>query len=113
MPLPAPTPLLGLFGTAEIEQAAAVLVRACAHHGDTWQPITMQQVKNLLEHDVEHGVEPLASLINNPFFCPDFSALVWEGWARRSADQSAMELTHPALQKLRRLAEAAARRARR
>lgn len=75
-------PLIATFGKAEIEYAAAILVRACHALGDEWRAVTWSEIEAVLKSDRTEGREPFASLILNPFFRPDVRALVDKGFAR-------------------------------
>lgn len=91
-------PLVGTLGRTEREVAAAMLVRACAFHGDRWQPITPTQMGEWLRHDLDNKVEPFASLDRNPFIRPDFHELVRTGFAEGALEaDSPLALTEKGL----------------
>lgn len=92
-------PFTGTFGRVEREIAAAMLVRACAMTGDTWQPIAPRRVEEVLRDDLDSGVEPWTSANSNPFWRPDFLDLVNSGFATMS-DNLAIELTTDSIEKL-------------
>jgi hypothetical protein len=73
----APVPLVGTMRRAEVEFAAALLVRACQVLGDRWQPLSWQQVAKVLRADRTSVAKWLA----NPFFRPDVHDLVARGYA--------------------------------
>jgi len=69
------------FGRAELEFAAAILVRACALNGNTWEPRTGQEITDAWEQEsLDGGI--FAHLRHNPFRPkPDFSGLADSGFA--------------------------------
>jgi len=99
-------PLVGTLGRSESEAAAALLVRACQVRGDKWAPVAAEDLGETLSADLDARVEPWASLDRNPFFRPDFWALVEEGNARFTgeAGKSPIEFTEQGIEKLRRWA---------
>lgn len=100
VPLAIP-PLVGTLGSAEVEHAAALLVRACQYFDDRFQPIGPKQIGIVLDDDLKNGREPLTSLSKNPFFRPDFHQLVANGFAKGDiANHGALELTDEALERL-------------
>jgi hypothetical protein len=74
-------PLVGTLGRTEREAAASLLILACQHHGDVWQPITVKQIGEALRAAVEAGRQPFTALNSNPFWRPDFHDLVAQGFA--------------------------------
>lgn len=91
-------PLCGTMGRAELEHAAALIVRTCAVLGDAWRPVAPKDVGIVLNTDVLGHVEPFAKLIENPFFKPDFFALAESEFARWTAEpKGPMELTEAGL----------------
>lgn len=88
-------PLCGTMKHAEREFAAALIVRACQVLGDTWQPITIEQLSEVLKADKAASVEPVTSLFRNPFFRPNFWELADGAFGRwlGEAGASAIELT--------------------
>lgn len=89
----APVPLVGTMGRAEVECAAAILVRVCQVRG-TWGPVGFEEVGPVLKDDVESG-HALRSTWLNPFLRPDFGDLVKRGFATWAGEpfKSALELT--------------------
>ena len=92
-------PLVGTLGHAELEYAAALIVRTCQVHGDVWAAHPWTTIGPTLKADRDAGTEPMASLLRNPFFCPDVHLLVEEGFARWTAEPGSgpVELTPLAL----------------
>ena len=89
-------PLVGTMKKAEVESAAAVIVRACQVRGDTWQRIEFDDLVAVVKDDVENKREPLSSLMHNPFFRPSFAALSdgsYGRWVDTGKDKHALELT--------------------
>jgi len=84
-------PLCGTMRKAEIEAAAAIIVRACQVKEDRWQALTLQQILDVSRKDFVAKREPFCSWLINPFLRPDFSGLVDGGWARFVGQ--ALELT--------------------
>ena len=83
-------PLIATFGHAETEFAAALLVQACAHFGDSWNPQTPQQLGVALKVQLEDPKSGWAQLDGNPFVPrPDFRKLAEEGFARFLGDPDA------------------------
>lgn len=74
--------LYGAFGKAEAEWAAGLIVRACQLQGDEWKPVTAADIGDAMQADIDEKVEPLASLVRNPFFRPDIWQLIERGFAR-------------------------------
>jgi hypothetical protein len=76
-------PLIDTFGRAEMEFAAALMVRACIFHGDEWQPVTPRQINLAMKKDLLPG-GIWASLRGSPkdtWPSPDLRALAKEGYA--------------------------------
>lgn len=90
-----PIPLVGTLGRCEREIAAALLVLACVHHGDVWQPIMPRMIGLALEAAIKEGRQPWKSLETNPFARPDFHDLIAAGYATGdlSVGGSAITLT--------------------
>lgn len=80
--------LVNTLGRAEVEQAAALLVRACAVLEDRWQPLRLKQVLEVFRADARNGVVPWCRIPGNPTFRPDFGELVRRGFARQLAPES-------------------------
>lgn len=84
-------PLVGTMGRAELEHAAALFVRTLAYHGDEWGSLSPDQMAEMIEADIEENRDPFFSLNTNPFFKPNFRALVasefaeWEDQEARLA----------------------------
>lgn len=94
-------PLVATLGKAEIEHAAAVIVRACHANGDRWQPVTWEQVAAALRSDGAANTQPFAALIRNPFFRPDVHALIRAGFARVTVEEPmTVELTEEAISRI-------------
>lgn len=96
-------PLVGTMGKAELEAAAAMLVRACQVNGNEWSPRSPMDVGLALKADIDAGVEPWTSLNRNPFFRPDFRTLIDSGFARYTDEslEAPIEFTPMGLQALR------------
>lgn len=88
-----PLPLVGTLGRTERECAAAIIVRTCVVHGDTWQPVTPSMLGPVMRADLDAGIEPLASMNRNPFARPDFRDLVKAGYATGDLDMRDAPLT--------------------
>lgn len=74
-------PLVGTLGSAEIEHAVALLVRACHVRGDRWAPMLWEELQDVLRADMDAKTNPVYSLLRNPFFSPQFDRTVEKGWA--------------------------------
>jgi hypothetical protein len=98
-----PIPLVDTFGKAEVEIAAAMLVRACHDHGDAWQKLTWAQVQATLRRDIEAKRPPFVHLVGNPFMRPDFHELARLGLtvAEGEGDAKTFEFTPEALARIR------------
>lgn len=70
-------PLSGVFGKAEGECAAAMLVWYMKIHGDEWQPVTPSALGYALRVAVG---EPVISWATNPFFRPNIVYLSSKGF---------------------------------
>lgn len=69
----ATNPLLNTLGKAEWEWAAVFLILACVDNGDTWSPVSWEQVRAAV---LKREKEPFwASILGNPFIRPDFMGL--------------------------------------
>ncbi len=88
-------PLCATFGRTEREAAAALIVGALAAAGDTWRPITLDEIK---EHG---GVLSALPWMQNPFVRPDIEDLVRRGFASLSDDRTTVELLPNAIEVLR------------
>lgn len=84
---------------AEVEFAAACLVRACQVHGDVWQPISQEQCEAVLKADYDAKRQPAYSWTTNPFFRPSMQMLVDEKYADFDGD-GRIELTEKAFEAL-------------
>lgn len=74
-------PLIGTFGRAELEFAAALMVLACRDNGDTWQAVKPREVGNAMQLAGEKGKE-MHHLKGNPFLPrPDIHGLIEKGFA--------------------------------
>ena len=70
------------FGRAELEFAAALVLRACFYEGDAWAPVRQEQIGAAMSKDAESG-GLFHHLQRNPFVPrPDFHGLVVRGFAR-------------------------------
>lgn len=100
-------PLVATMGRAEIEHAAACLVRACQAFGDSWRALPGTAVADVIEEDARKGRPPFGGrggFASNPYFDPDVPGLVGAGYARRIDDVEplAYEFTPKGLEALRR-----------
>lgn len=88
-------PLVGTMGHAEVEYAAALVVRTCQQNSDRWQPVSLQALVAVIKADVEEKREPNFSFSTNPFFRPNFRALAKSKFGRWTgkAGESSLELT--------------------
>jgi hypothetical protein len=94
-------PLVGALGKAEIEHAAALIIRVCQVRGDKWQPVDAEAIGDVLRAEVDAKNEPFCSLVRNPFFRPDVWALIEKGFGRWTAEPGgAVELTQQAFDAL-------------
>lgn len=69
-------PLRGLFGAAGTELAAALLVIACKHHGDRWQPIGWDQFEEAMQSVVDSRRQPEYAILRGRLPNPEFDRLV-------------------------------------
>lgn len=76
---PSPMGFVDMFGRAEAEQYAWLMVHALAQTGDRWRPITPAEVVDLFQETVEEHGAP--SWLGNPFFKPDARVLIESGLA--------------------------------
>ncbi len=79
-----PCPLTGCFGKTEREQAAFMIVRALAVHGNEWRTISNQEVFDTFKKDVVDNVSPAVDVCRNPFFRPDAPGLEEHGFILRT-----------------------------
>lgn len=98
-------PLAGTMGRSEREHAAAIIVRVCQVKGDVWRAVTWAEAKEVLKSDLDAGIEPMASLLENPFFKPDVGGLTAAGLASRDGDTT--ELTEAGIAALARWVKSA------
>lgn len=100
----AAVPLVGTLDHAEAEFAASLIVRVCQVDGDAFAPVISKRVGEVLKADSEAKTEPMASLLLNPFFRPDFYDLVERGFARWLGEpgKSPLELTEGCVARLER-----------
>ncbi len=68
-------PLVGTMGSPEIEQAAAMIVRACQVREDEWKSVPLDKLLEVIEEDAKKGQRPFAKLMKSRFFRP----APWEG----------------------------------
>lgn len=102
------TPLVGCCGRAEVEQAVALIVRACQVMGNRWQPVAWPDIQKVLRADIEAKTPPFAWLVRNPFFNPDVHDAIRGGFARwTTADEGGgpVELTPACLAAIERWAK--------
>ena len=71
--------LHGTLGRAEVEQMAALIIRALAVNGDTWRPIGLEEVIAVIEADIAANRGPWARLKTNPFYVPSLTELLRAG----------------------------------
>lgn len=76
----AKVPLVGATGRAELELAAAALVRVCQVRGN-WDPVALDDVGPVLIADVKAN-NAHAATWRQPIVRPDFVGLVTRGFAR-------------------------------
>lgn len=74
-------PFVGTLGSAELEHAAALLVRACQVRGDRWQAMTYEEMEEVLKVDITEQRGPICRFLRSPFLSPDFARLVEGQWA--------------------------------
>jgi hypothetical protein len=75
-------PLLDTMGRSQREFSAALYVRACQFHGDSWQPMEPRRIGEMLKADLAAEREPVRTWNGNPFLRTDFLDLVEKGFAR-------------------------------
>jgi hypothetical protein len=97
-------PLCATMGRTEREMAAAALVWASVFAGDVWQPIKERTFAEAINKAIAEGVEPLASMMCNPFCRPDYPDLIAKGYAIWSDTdgQAGLGFTAKGLEALRR-----------
>src|SRR5574341_1966777 len=96
-------PLVGTMKHSECEHAAALIVRVCQVRGDKWAPVSPRELGETITADLDAKVEPWVSLDKNPFFRPNFHALIEEGFARWSeAEGGPLEFTDKGIEARRR-----------
>jgi DNA-binding PadR family transcriptional regulator len=76
-------PLIGTFGHAEAEAAAALIVLACVDAGDEWKPLTLAELQATFER--HYNERPWMRV---PFLRPDLNALAREGYALMSTNDA-------------------------
>lgn len=80
-------PLVGTFGRAELEFAAALLVRTCVRNGDEFGAHPPRSIGVTMKADVDEALEPWVSFARNPFVPrPDFRGLAEAGFAEFLGD---------------------------
>lgn len=79
-------PLCGTMKKAEVEFAASIVVAACHHFGDKWQPLALKELGVAIRELLEAKAEPWNSLNTNPFFRPDIGALIESPFAEKGDD---------------------------
>lgn len=78
-----PSPIgfgLGLFGKAEAEHWAWLMIFALARTGDRWRPISTKEVADVARAEVQSNGR-LRDALRNPFFRPNARELIDRGWA--------------------------------
>ena len=101
-------PLVATMGRAELESAATLLVRAFQVRGDAWQDVQLGDLLEVMRHDADGGVEPLASMVTNPFIKPDFWGLIEGGFAAAILVEKKLEairFTAEGLERLRKVVQ--------
>lgn len=104
-------PLADTMRHAEAEAAAAMIVRTLAVKGDTWRAVTWDEIEDVIATDmtgtvnpltmVRTPIEPLGSLMRNPFFRPDVHDTIRRGFARWTGDPGGpVEFTDAGIQAL-------------
>lgn len=86
-------PLVGVFGNAEAEHAAAVMVRGLQGTTNSFRPISFVDARYVIERDVEAKRKPFALLMPNPFFNPNIDKLIHLGFARFVEGRRVVEFT--------------------
>lgn len=69
-------PLYRVFEVREVEMAAALLVIACRHHGDRWQPIGWDQFEEAMQSVVDSRRQPDFAILRGRLPQPEFDRLV-------------------------------------
>lgn len=99
--LSSPFPLVDTLDRCEREVAAALIVLACQHHGDKWQPITPRMIGEALRVALDQERKPWATLNTNPFARPDFHDLVKAGYATGDLENHGpLTLTEQAIERI-------------
>jgi hypothetical protein len=80
--------LVDTLGKTELEIAAGIIVEYCKEHGDHWQRVTWQQIREFLRPQQEKL---------NPFAMPNFHGLAPLGLALWHDDDASIELTSKCL----------------
>lgn len=70
-------PFVGLFGRSESEAAASIVVRCCQAMDDMWNGISWPMASSVLVG----APGPLGPFLDNPFWKPDPTRLVADGFA--------------------------------
>lgn len=77
------TPLVGMFGRAESEQAAAMLVRTLQVNDRSWGPVQPKEIGTMLDAELDEAkAAGKRHPWDHPFFRPDFDGLIESGFAR-------------------------------
>lgn len=84
-------PLGNTMGKAEVEMAAALIIRACQLNGDTWQSISGEDLLEVVRL-ASAGNAPEKFWMENPFLSPDYQGLIERGFAALT-DDGKFELT--------------------
>jgi hypothetical protein len=79
-------PLVGTMGKAEIELAAAFLVRACVVLGDQWQAVRVSELARIAKEDFAACNEPMLSWGKQPFVKPSPQLMVDRAFAEWTVD---------------------------
>ncbi len=74
-------PLTDTMGRAEVEAAAALIVRVCQVREDAWQEVEPIAVAEVIKDDLEAKRDLIHSMEKSLFIRPDFHDLVKRGFA--------------------------------
>lgn len=82
-----PIPLTDVFGRAEAEQAAGLMISALVASDDTWRGVTPKEIGEFLKSVIDAKEDPPVWM-NNPFFKPDIDDLIKREFAEWVGDDS-------------------------
>lgn len=99
-----PVPLVATMGKAEVELAAAYVVRACVVLGDKWQAVPLDELIRITTEDFHERREPMRTWGSNPFVKPLPGLMVERGFATKA--DSKVEFTPQGLAALKRYVRA-------